>query len=140
MQAVATWRKGHEFLLEDGRAHSLLVDVSPEDGGMSSGTTAAELSVLALAGSLASTFLAVAHKHHLECGGLSVVLEGDPLSTAPESRSIRGILRLRTRADRSEVDAILSATLEICPVSRLFREAHVPMTLSVVVTPGPRPG
>lgn len=137
MQAVATWRKGHEILLEDGRAHSVLVDLTPEEGGTSSGTTPLELSLLALAGSLASTFLSLARKKHLDCSGLTVALEED----APSGNlsGIRGTVRLRTRAEHAEVDAILRASLEACPVGRIFHEAHVPLNVTVVVASAVRP-
>jgi uncharacterized OsmC-like protein len=136
MQAVATWRKGHEFLLEDGRAHSVLVDLPPEDGGASAGTSPLELSVLALAGSLASTFVVVARKRHLDFSGLTVVLEGDPASA--DAGGLHGTLRLRTRADRTEVDVTLRAALELCPVARMFREARLPLHVVAVVAPLPR--
>ena len=137
MQAVATWRKGHEFLLEDGRAHSVLVDFPPEEGGASAGTTPLELSVLALAGSLASTFALVARKRRSDFSGLTVVLEGEPPSAA--KGGLHGTLRLRTRAERSEVDATLRATLELCPVSRILREARLPVHVVAVVASTARP-
>jgi uncharacterized OsmC-like protein len=137
MQAAATWRKGHEFLLEDGRAHSVLIDLPPEDGGASSGTTPLELSVLALTGSIASTFVSVARKRHLDFSGLTLVLEGEPPSAS--EGGLHGTLRLRTRAERSEVDATLRTALELCPVSRLFREAGLPVHVVAVVASTARP-
>ena len=139
MQAVATWRKGHEFLLEDGRAHSVLVDLPPEDGGASAGTTPLELSLLALAGSLASTFVVVARKRHLDFSGLTVVLEGHAHSSLDSSGGVRGTLRLRTKAERSEVDATLRTAIEVCPVGRIFRDARVPVNVVAVVAPANRP-
>ncbi|MGD0588937.1 MAG: OsmC family protein [Thermoplasmata archaeon] len=140
MQAVATWRKGHEFLLEDGRAHSALVDLPPEEGGASSGTTPIELAVLALAGSIASTFVSVARKRHLDFSGLTVVLEGDPPVPILPLSGLHGTLRLRSHADRTEVDAALRAALELSPVSKIFREAHVPVNLIAAIAPASRSG
>lgn len=133
MQAVATWRKGHEVLLEDGRAHSVVVDLSPEEGGTSAGTTPLELSLLSLAGSIASTFVALARKRRLDFSGLTLVLEGDTPSPAVEIGGVHGTLRLRGRADRSDVDATLRTSIELCPVGRIFRAAHVPVNVVAVV-------
>lgn len=133
MQAVATWRKGHEILLEDGRAHSVVVDLPPEEGGASTGTTSLELSVLSLAGSIASTFIGLARKRHLDFSGLRLVLEGDLASAAPDVGGIHGTLRLRSHADRTEVEAAVRAALELSPVGRIFREAHVPVSVVTVV-------
>lgn len=133
MQAVATWRKGHEILLEDGRAHSVVVDLSPEEGGTSAGTTPLELSLLALAGSLASTFLSLARKRHMDCSGLTVALEEGTPSSSGIIGGIRGTVRLRTRADRTEVETVLQTALGLCPVGRIFQEAHVPLNVTIVV-------
>ena len=135
MQAVATWRKGHEILLEDGRAHSLVVDFPPEGGGTSAGTTPLELSVLSLAGSLTSTFVALARKRRLDFSGVTLVLEGDA-NSPPEAglRGIHGTLRVRSRADLSEVDAALRSALESCPVGRIFRQAGVAVNVVAVVS------
>jgi uncharacterized OsmC-like protein len=137
MQAVATWRKGHEFLLEDGRAHSVLIDLPPEEGGASAGTTPRELSVLALAGSIVSTFASVAHKRRLDFSGLTLALEGDAPSGG--DGGLHGTLRVRTRAERTEVDATLRTALELCPISRIYREARLPVHIVVVVTSTVRP-
>ena len=134
MQAVATWRKGHEILLEDGRAHTVVVDLPPEGGGTSAGTSPLELSVLSLAGSLATTFVALARKRRLDFSGVTLVLEGDVSSSETGLHGIHGTLRVRSRADRSEVDALLRSALEACPVGRIFRDARIPMNVVVAVS------
>jgi len=133
MQAVATWRKGHEILLEDGRAHSVVVDLPPEGGGTSAGTSPLELSVLSLAGSLTSTFVALARKRRLEFSGVTLALEGEVSSSEAALRGIHGTLRVRSRADRTEVDAMLRSAMEICPVGRIFHDAKIPINVSLVV-------
>lgn len=138
MQAIATWRRGHEILLEDGRAHSVVVDLSPDEGGTSAGTTPLELSVLALAGSVASTFVALAKKRHLDFSGLSLVLEGAEPTPVTALGEVHGTLRLRTRTDRSEVDATLHDAMELSSVGRLFRQANIPVHVIVAVAPAGR--
>ena len=134
MQAVATWRRGHEILLEDGRAHSVLVDLPPEGGGTSAGTTSLELSVLSLAGSLTSTFVTLAHKRRMDFSGVKLVLESDIDSLEAGFREIHGTLRVRSRADRTEVEATLRSALELAPVGRIFRDAKVPVSVILALT------
>jgi len=139
MQAVATWRRGHEILLQDGRAHQVVVDLPPEGGGSSAGTTALELSLLSLAGSLASTFVTLARKHRQDFSGLTLALEGDPFPTDSTSpREIRGTLRVRSRVDRAEIEGTFRTALESCPAARLFRDGHVAVNVEVVVSPAVR--
>lgn len=138
MQATATWRKGHEILLEDGRAHSLIVDLPPEEGGTSAGTTPRELSLLALAGSLTSTFVTVARKRRLDFSGLRLVLEEDIPGPGSPAGVVRGSLRVRSRADRTDLDATLRSALDQCPVGKVYRDAGVPLNVIVVVSPAAR--
>jgi uncharacterized OsmC-like protein len=138
MQAVATWRKGHELLLEDGRAHSVVVDLPPEGGGTSAGTTPLELSVLSLAGSLTLSFVALARKRRLDFSGVTLALEGEVPSPETGLRAIHGTLRVRSRAARGDVDALLRSALEQCPVGRIFRQAQIPVNVVAVVA-GARP-
>ena len=135
MQAVATWRKGGEILLGDGRAHSVLVDFPPEEGGASAGTTPLELSVLSLAGSLASTFVLVAKKRRVDFSGVNLVLESETTDAGSGLREIHGTLRVRSRSPRSDVESVLRSAIESCPVGRLFREARVPMNVVLSVAP-----
>lgn len=139
MQAVATWRKGHEILLEDGRAHSVVVDHPPDGGGASAGTTSLELSMLALAGSVASAFVTVARKRRMDFSGVKLVLEGEIAPTDAGLREVHGTLRVRSRADRSEAEATLRSALELAPVGRLFREAGVPVNVILALTSTARP-
>jgi len=138
MQAVATWRRGHEILLQDGRAHQVVVDLPPEGGGSSAGTTPLELSLLSLAGSLASTFVTLARKHRQDFSGLTLALEGDPFPVDISPREIRGTLRVRSRVDRIAIEATFRTALESCPVARVFRDAHIAINVMVVVAPAVR--
>lgn len=139
MQALATWRRGHEILLEDGRAHSLVVDLPPEEGGASAGPTPLELTLLALAGSVTSNFVAVARKRHLEFSSVSLAVEGSPPPASGTPGGVHGTLRVRTRSATPDVEAALRSALEVCPVARIFRDAELPVTLDVVVVSTARP-
>ncbi len=139
MQALATWRRGHEILLEDGRAHSLVVDLPPEEGGASAGPTPLELTLLALAGSVTSNFVAVAHKRHLDFSSVSLAVEGSPPSVLGAPGGVHGTLRVRTRAATSDVEGALRSAVEACPVARIFRAADLPVNLDVVVVSTARP-
>ena len=101
MQAIATWKGGFEAVLEDGRAHSVVVDMPVSEGGRSSGTSALELCVLSLAGCITTAFANVAHKRHLTFQGLAVALEAERPKGSPTITRVRGTVRIRTRAEPS---------------------------------------
>jgi len=135
MQAIGTWKGGFETVLEDGRAHSVMVDLPAQEGGHSSGTSALELCVLSLAGCISTIFAVVAHKRHLPYQSLMVALEADRPKGAPTISSVRGTVRIRTRSDPAEMETALRLTLRTCPVGVIFERAQIPVDVRLIVTP-----
>jgi uncharacterized OsmC-like protein len=135
MQAFGTWKHGYETLLEDDHAHSVVVDLPVDEGGRSVGPSALELSVLSLAGCISTIFAVVARKRHLVFQGMTVALEAERPDGAPTITRVRGTLRVRTRADPSEVETTLRLTLKTCPVSVIFERAQIPVNVTPIVMP-----
>lgn len=134
MQAIGTWKGGFESVLEDGRAHSVVVDLPVHEGGHSAGTSPLELCLLSLAGCITTTFALVAHKRHLSYQGLTVALEGERPPGSPTISRVRGSLRVRSRSDRTEIETILRLTLKSCPVGVIFERAHIPVDVQLIIT------
>jgi putative redox protein len=137
MQAIGTWKNGYETLLQDDHAHSVVVDLPVDEGGRSVGPSALELSVLALAGSITTTFALVARRRRLAFQGMTVALEAERPSGAPTITRVRGTLRLRTRADPAEVETVLRTTMKTCPVGVIFERAGIPVEVTPILMPGP---
>lgn len=140
MQAMGTWKGGFESLLEDGRAHTVTVDLPVNEGGHSAGTSPLELCVLSLAGCITTTFALIAHKRHLSHQGMSVALEAE---RPPGSRTIsrvHGTVRIRSKSDRAEVETALRLTLQTCPVGVIFEGAHIPVDVHLIISSGPVAG
>lgn len=133
MQAFATWKGGFETILEDDRAHSVVVDLPADEGGRSTGPSALDLTLMSLAGCISTYFLLIGRKRHLEFQGMSVALEAER-GKAPHTFSrIRGSVRVHTRAESSDVETVVRLALSTCPVGALFDEARVPVDVSTVV-------
>ena len=135
MHALGHWKGGYATQLEDGRSHSVVVDLPADEGGGSTGTSALELCLLSLAGCITTIFMLVARKRRLEVQGLNVALEGERPRGAPTIVGVRGTLRVRTRADPEEVETALRLTLRTCPVGVLFDRAKIPVDVQCVVEP-----
>jgi len=135
MQAIGTWRNGYETLLEDAHAHSVVVDLPVDEGGRSVGPAALDLCVLSLAGCITTVFAVVARKRRLSFQGLTAALEAERPPGAPTITRVRGTLRVRTRADPTEVEAVLRLTTKTCPVAVIFEQARIPIEITPIVTP-----
>jgi putative redox protein len=133
MQAIGTWAGGYRTVLEDGRTHTVIVDLPRDEGGESAGTSALELAVLALAGCMTTIFSIVARRRRLSFAGMSIALEAERPEGAPTITRVRGTFRLRTEASPDEVGTALRLTLRTCPVGVLFEKAGIPVEVATVV-------
>jgi uncharacterized OsmC-like protein len=140
MQALGTWKGGYETVLEDGRTHSVVVDLPRDEGGQSAGTSALELMVLSTAGCITTIFALVAKRRRLEFQGMSIALQAERPKGAPTITRIHGTLRVRTKADPAEVETALAITLKTCPVGVLLARANVPVEVGAIVEPPVLPG
>lgn len=132
MPVIATWRGGYEIALEDGRTHRVTVDLPPEEGGRSAGTTAGELTVMALAGSLATAFLHHARHAGVELEGLTVGLEGENGGSPGPLRRVRGTLRARTRAATADVERVLGEAVHASAVGAMFARSGISIEVRAV--------
>ena len=133
MQAIGTWAGGYRTVLEDGRTHTVIVDLPRDEGGESAGTSALELAVLALAGCITTIFAIVARRRRMAFAGMSIALEAESAEGAPTITRVRGTFRLRTEASPDEVETALRLTLRTCPVGVLFDKAGIPVEVATVV-------
>jgi putative redox protein len=133
VQALGVWKGGYETVLEDGRTHSIVVDLPRDEGGASAGTTALELGVLSLAGCITTIFALVARRRRLEFQGMNIALEADRPKGAPTITRVHGTLRVRTKAELADVQTVLEQTMRTCPVGVLFAQAGVPVEVVAIV-------
>lgn len=123
MKARSVWIEGYKSVVDNGRTHSVVVDLPPEMGGSDQGPTALELAVMAFAGCVTTIFAIVAEKMHLEYSGLEALVEAEKGEVTVEKAKL--VLRVKTRAPREQVERAFKRTMEICPVGVLFKKAGV---------------
>jgi len=133
MQAIGRWAGGYRTVLEDGRTHTVTVDLPRDEGGESAGTTALELAVLALAGCVTTIFALIARRRRLSFAGMSIALEAERPDGAPTITRVRGTFRLRTDASLEEVATALRLTVHSCPVGVVFERAGIPVDITPVL-------
>jgi uncharacterized OsmC-like protein len=110
--------------VDDGRAHSICLDLPPELG-TDMGPTALECAVMSYAGCFATIFALTAKKMRIPLKDLEVKLEAvksEEVGTITEAH-----FDISVKADASEdkIQRIFKLTLENCPVGKLFDKAGV---------------
>ncbi|MCD6592093.1 MAG: OsmC family protein [Thaumarchaeota archaeon] len=131
MKATSIWISKYRSVLDNGRKHSVVVDLPPENNGDDMGPTALELTLMSLAGCITTIFAIVAEKRKLKYSGLRVDLEAEKGEKTIEK--CKGVLTIKTDAGEEEVKNVLRLTMEICPVGALFEKAGVKPEIEIRV-------
>lgn len=123
IKARSLWIEGYKSVVDNGRSHSVVVDLPPDLGGSDQGPTALELAVMSLAGCVTTIFSIVAKKMRLNYDELEAYVEAEKGEVTVEKAKLT--LKVRTSAPRERVETAFKRTMEICPVGVLFSKADV---------------
>ncbi len=125
MKAKAVSVEGFWLVVDNGRSHSIALDLPPSLGGTDKGPTALELTVMGLAGCVATIFNLMAKKTRLPLEGIRVEVEAEKLQDAKTITSAKIKATIITDAEKEKVDRVWKLTMENCPVGILFEKAGV---------------
>ena len=116
----------------------MTVDLPVDEGGQNAGTSALELGVLSLAGCITTIFGLVAKKRKLVFTGLTISLTAERPRGAPTIERVHGALEVQTDASKEDIETILRLTLKTCPMGVIFERAHIPVDVTIAISPTPR--
>ncbi|MEM2995666.1 MAG: OsmC family protein [Candidatus Bathyarchaeia archaeon] len=112
------------ILVDNGRKHSVCLDLPPELG-TDMGPTALECAVMSYAGCFATIFALTAKKMRVPLKDLNVKLEAvksDEIGTITEANFN---ITVKAEASEDKIQRIFKLTVENCPVGKLFEKAGV---------------
>ncbi|MGA2680459.1 MAG: OsmC family protein [Candidatus Bathyarchaeia archaeon] len=124
---------GFQIMLDDGEAHSTVVDLAP-DLGTGLGPSSLELCLMSHAGCYVTILALVAKKMHLVLKGAKVKVEAvksDETGTVSEETFD---ISIKMDATQNRVERLHKLTLETCPVGILFEKAGVKIAYKLNVT------
>jgi uncharacterized OsmC-like protein len=124
MHSTAKMVKDFRITVDDGRTHSVCLDLPPELGS-DMGPTALELGVMSYAGCLATIFILTAKKMRITLVELEVAMEATKSEEAGTITEATFDVTVKAEAPKDRIQRILKITLENCPVGKLFEKAGV---------------
>ncbi|MEM3731564.1 MAG: OsmC family protein [Candidatus Bathyarchaeia archaeon] len=124
LYANAKLVKDLRIAVDNGRAHSVCLDLPPELG-TNMGPTALELGVMSYAGCFATIFALMAKKMHIQLKDLEVKTEAVKSEEAGTVTEANFNITVRAEATKEQIQRIFKLTLENCPVGKLFEKAGV---------------
>lgn len=133
MKAKSVWIDGYRSIVDNGRGHSVIVDLPLEQNGANTAPTAVELAAMSLAGCVTTIFKVVAVKRKFDFKGLKVELEAEKPKEAATITKVTGNVEIVTDGEESEARTVFNLTLDICPVGVLFEKAGLKPEWQVTV-------
>ena len=133
MKSNSLWTRQFQSVVDNGRNHSVVIDLPEEKGGVNSGATALELTVMGLSGCIGTIFAMVAQKMRIEFEHLEVILDAEQKNDAPTVTDVHFVLEIKTNEKLEKIQKCLDTTISTCPVGVLFKQAGVNITNEIKI-------
>ncbi len=128
MESKSIWTRQFQSVVDNGRNHSMVIDLPEVKGGNNSGPTALEVCLMGFSGCVGTIFAMVAKKMRVSFDLLEVHVTAEQKNEAPTFTDIHFLLTIKTEDEKSKIEKCLAHTLETCPVGVLFVQAGVKIT------------
>jgi uncharacterized OsmC-like protein len=114
------------------RTHSVVCDLPAASGGTDSGSTALELSLMALADCGVTIFADVCKNSNIDPGKVQVSVEAEKSPDSPVIHGVTMKVNVDSKARKELVEAAWRRTEANCPVLFIFKES-IPVKVELVV-------
>lgn len=128
MESKSLWTRQFQSVVDNGRNHSMVIDLPEAKGGVNSGPTALEVCLMGFSGCVGTIFAMVAQKMRLTFEMMEVDVNAVQKNNAPTITDIHFVMTIKTNEDKQKIEKCLNHTLETCPVGVLFKNAGVIIT------------
>lgn len=132
MKSNSLWTRKFQSVVDNGRNHSMVIDLPEAKGGINSGPTALELCVMGFSGCVGTIFAMVAEKMRLSFDKMEVIADAEQKDNAPTITDVHFVLTIHTTEEKQKVEKCLELTLSTCPVGVLFRQAGIKITNEIM--------
>lgn len=134
LHATAKLVKDFRLVVDDGRAHSICLDLPPKLGS-DMGPTALECAVMSYAGCFATIFALTAMKMRVPLKDLVVKLDAVKSDEAGTITEANFDIHVEAEAPEDKMQRIFKLTLDNCPVGKLFEKAGVKSSYNMKIIP-----
>ncbi|MFP4448756.1 MAG: OsmC family protein [Bacteroidales bacterium] len=123
MKSKSVLIDGYQSVIDNGRSHSVVVDLPKQSSGNDSGATALELTLMSLSGCISTIFKKVADRMRINIENLEVNMEADKGEETFDR--VRYNVQVTSDAPTDKLKKCLELTEKSCPVGVLFSRAGV---------------
>ncbi|MHA1738708.1 MAG: OsmC family protein [Candidatus Heimdallarchaeota archaeon] len=125
---ISTYRliKNFQGVVDNGRTHTVVVDLPKNIEGEDLGPTALELAVMAYSGCIGTIFAKIAKKMRLDLEALEVIMDA---VKGPEDKTVTSVkadIYVKSPASEEKLQKCIDLTLKTCPVGLIYDNASIP--------------
>jgi uncharacterized OsmC-like protein len=133
-KTTAKWIENVRSVVDNGRTHSVVCDLSIAAGGDDKGPTANELALMALADCAVTIFADICKQSKIELVKLETVVEAEKSPDSPLLFGVTVKTKVCANARRELIEAAWRRTEANCPVLSIFKEP-IPLKVELEVMP-----
>jgi uncharacterized OsmC-like protein len=127
-RTTAKWIENVRSVVDNGRTHSVVCDLSTPAGGNDTGPTAIELALMALADCAVTIFADVCKQSKIELSRVETVVEAEKPADSPILTGVTIRTKVSATARKELLEGAWRRPEANCPVLSVFKE---PMPLKV---------
>lgn len=125
--------EGFRIAVDDGRVHSVCVDLPP-DMGTDRGPTALELGVMSFAGCVATIFVLMAKKTRVKISDLEITMKAEKPEGAKTVTKADYEVIVKSSESEDKLKRVFELTRANCPVGLLFERAGVEVSYKLRIS------
>ena len=95
MKSTSLWTRKFQSVVDNGRNHSMVIDLPEAKGGSNSGPTALEMCVMSFSGCVGTIFAMVAQKMRIEFERMEVEVNAEQKNDAPTISDIHFVMTIQ---------------------------------------------
>jgi putative redox protein len=123
----------YQSILDDGRKHSMVTDLSPDEGGTDFGPSALEVTVMSLAGCITTIWAIIAANSKVEYRDITAEVDASKPSGEKTITTAKAVVTVHSDDDEKKLERCLDKTMKTCPVGLLFEKAGVEIETELIV-------
>jgi uncharacterized OsmC-like protein len=133
-KTTAKWIENARSVVDNGRTHSVVCDLSTPAGGNDTGPTALELALMALADCAVTIFADVCKQSKIELSKVETVVEAEKPADSPILTGVTIKTKVFATARKELLESAWRRTEANCPVLSVFKEP-IPLEVEFEVVP-----
>lgn len=134
MKSNSTLHKGtYQSIVDNGRHHSVVTDLSPDEGGKDFGPSALEMTVMSLAGCISTIWAIIAANSKVAYRDITVDVDAEKPDGEKTITTAKAVVTVHSDDDQNKLERCLDKTMKTCPVGLLFEKAGVEIETELIV-------